>query len=111
MLLQKTVKGVVSQMEDRGARLGPRHLWGLRLWGLRAETGNGKELETLSNTDTLQLLFQAVESRNQTQLWSTLHPVSQKWSRTASPLSTKHNVASGFTKRWINIVHIPQKEP
>lgn len=50
MLLQKTVKGVVSQMEDRGARLGPRHLWGLRLWGLRAETGNGKGETRVRNT-------------------------------------------------------------
>lgn len=31
----------------------------------------------------------------------------QKWSETASPSWMKHNVASGFSKRWINIVHSP----
>lgn len=42
MFLQKTVKGLISQMEDRRVRLWPRHLWGLWLWGQRPETGNGK---------------------------------------------------------------------
>lgn len=42
VFLQKRVEGLISQMEDRGARLRPRHLWGLWLRGLRAERGNGK---------------------------------------------------------------------
>lgn len=41
MFLQEAVKGLISQVEDRGVCLRPRHLGGLRLGGLRAETGRG----------------------------------------------------------------------
>lgn len=33
----------------------------------------------------------------------------RKCRKTASPLLMENNVASGFTKRWINIVRIPKK--
>lgn len=111
MLLQKTVKGIVSQMEDGGARLGPRHLWGLRLGGLRAEAGNGKGETRVRNPFKYGHITTAVPScREQKSNPAVVHTppsVAQKWSKTASPLPMKHNVASGFTKRWINIVHIP----
>lgn len=41
MLLQEAVKGLIGQVEDRGICLWPRHLRGLWLGGLRAETGRG----------------------------------------------------------------------
>lgn len=41
MFLQEAVKGLIGQVEDRGVCLWPRHLGGLWLRGLRAETGRG----------------------------------------------------------------------
>lgn len=61
MFLQEAVKGLIGQVEDRRVCLRPRHLGGLWLWGLRAETerkdskGNRGETSFLKNQETLQL--------------------------------------------------------
>lgn len=115
MLLQKSVKGVIGQMEDGGGRLGPRHLWALWLWGPRAAMGKWKkgrgELGTFQRTRHITTALPSSGGEQKSKPAAEDAPPSgahaHQWSKGASPLSAERSVASGFTKRWINRARIP----
>ena len=89
IFLQEAVKGLIGQVEDRGACLWPRHLRGLWLGGLWAETGMGGKQgqhrwETFQNADMLELVCNLYEAK-------------KKIKHSCSPHSTQcHRTTSGL---------------